>query len=168
MRLTLPQNLLELVYKTYVLPLFDYACTIWGCTNANVSIIQRLQNRAARIITGCFDIINVRGISLVKSLKWQNMQERINYFLCIHMYNCIRGNAPQHLVNSIVMACDAHEINTRLSNTLNVVIPDCQSQLFTRSFIYRASVAWNTLPEELKDCTTLDLFKSKVKVYFNS
>ena len=168
LRLTLPQNLLELVYKTYVLPLFDYACTVWGCTNANVNIIQRLQNRAARIITGCFDIINVRGISLVKSLKWQNMQERINYFLCIHMYNCIHGNAPQHLVNSIVMACDAHEINTRLSNMLNVILPECQSQLFNRSFMYRASIVWNTLPEELKDCTTLDLFKSKVKVYFNS
>ena len=151
----------------YVLPLFDYACTVWGCTDVNVNIIQRLQNRAARLITGCFDIINIRGITLVKSLKWQNIQERINYFLSIHMYNCIHGNAPLHLVNSIVMACDVHEVNTRLANSSNVVIPECHTQYFKRSFLYRASVIWNSLPEELKDCNNVNLFKCKAKIYFS-
>jgi len=70
-----PRNILELTYRTYIIPLFDYACTVWGCTNANVKLIQRLQNRAARIITGCYDVINVRGIDLVKTLKWLNMQD---------------------------------------------------------------------------------------------
>ena len=167
LRHIVPRNLLELTYKMYVLPLFDYACTVWGCTDVNVNIIQRLQNRAARLITGCFDIINIRGITLVKSLKWQNIQERINYFLSIHMYNCIHGNAPLHLVNSIVMACDVHEVNTRLANSSNVVIPECHTQYFKRSFLYRASVIWNSLPEELKDCNNVNLFKCKAKIYFS-
>ena len=51
------------------------------------------------------------------------------------MYNCIHGNSPQYLVNSIVMAYDAHNINTRLANSLNVIIPECNSQMYKRSFI---------------------------------
>ena len=83
------------------------------------------------------------------------------------MYNCIHGNAPLHLVNSIVMACDVHEVNTRLANSSNVVIPECHTQYFKRSFLYRASVIWNSLPEELKDCNNVNLFKCKAKIYFS-
>ena len=57
------------------MPVFDYACTVWGYSNSNVDTIQRLQNRAARIITGCFDIINTSGIELVKQFKWQIIQK---------------------------------------------------------------------------------------------
>ena len=50
LRKTLPTNLLHVVYNYCVLPNFDYACTIWGSVNANTKCIQRLQNRAARIM----------------------------------------------------------------------------------------------------------------------
>ena len=100
-------------------------------------------------------------------MKWQSVQDRINYFLCVHMYNCIHGNAPQYLVNSIVMACDAHNINTRLANSLNVIIPECNSQLFKRSCIYRASILWNTLPDSLKECDRIHKFKHQAKHFFS-
>ena len=40
-----------------------------------------LQNRAARIITGEFDYIHVRGIDIVKNLKWMNVIQRRDYFV---------------------------------------------------------------------------------------
>ena len=167
LRHIVPKNILELSYRTYIVPLFDYACTVWGYSNANVSCIQRLQNRAARIITGCFDIVNVRGVEIVKQLKWQTMQERINYFLSIHIFNCIHGNAPQNLVNSIVMACEVHDVNTRLANSFNVVVPEYRTEIYKRSFIYRASIVWNELPESIKECNNLADFKCKVKGHFS-
>ena len=51
LRRIVPQPVLVLTYKSYIQPTtFDYACTIWGCSNANINAIQRLQNRAAWII----------------------------------------------------------------------------------------------------------------------
>jgi len=82
------------------------------------------------------------------------------------MYNCIHGNAPSNLSNSVIMACDVHTINTRLANTLNVHVPECQTEVLKKSFIYRASIIWNKLPEELKNCKNLNTFKYKVKTYF--
>ena len=46
--------------------------------------MQRLQNRAARIITGEFDYIHVRGIDIVKNLKWMNVIQRRDYFVALH------------------------------------------------------------------------------------
>ena len=82
LRKTLPTSLLHVVYNSYVLPNLHYAYTIWGSVNANTKCIQRLQNRAARIICKNVDIINDRGIDLVRELQWLSISQRINYFLC--------------------------------------------------------------------------------------
>ena len=82
------------------------------------------------------------------------------------MFNCIHGNAPLHLVNSIVMCCETHNVNTRLANTMNVDVPYARTELYKRSAIYRASIIWNSMPDNLKDCIDLNDFKAKAKVYF--
>ena len=61
--------------KTYIKFVFDYACAFWGCSNKNIQTIQRLQNQAAHIVSGNFDIVNVRGIDLVKQLRWETIEE---------------------------------------------------------------------------------------------
>ena len=52
--------MLMLIYSSIIQPQFDYAITIWGYTcDNNLHKIQRLQNRAARIVTGNYDYYNV-------------------------------------------------------------------------------------------------------------
>ena len=56
------------IYQCIIQPILDYAITVgpWGFTSQlNLSRVQRLQKRAARIITGNFDYINVRGIDIL-------------------------------------------------------------------------------------------------------
>ena len=66
----LAMHVLIYIYQSIVQPQLDYAITIWGLTSQlNISKVQRLQNRAARIITGNFDYVHVRGIDIVKQLK---------------------------------------------------------------------------------------------------
>ena len=116
-RKTLSTSLLQVVYNSYVLPNFDNACTVWGSANANTKCIQRRQNRAARIICTKIDIINYRGIDLVRELQWLSISQRIDYFLCVLVFKCIHGNAPRHLSDSIDMASHImHDRNTRLNN----------------------------------------------------
>ena len=66
LRAKFPQNLLLPVYKSYIQPKLDYGLTVYGCiTQENLTLVQRLQNHAARLILGNFDYINFRGIELV-------------------------------------------------------------------------------------------------------
>ena len=69
----------------------------------NLSRVQRLQNRAARIITGNFDYINVRGIDIVKRLQWMNVIERRDYFVALTVFKCIRGMAPTYISDCITI-----------------------------------------------------------------
>ena len=92
------------IYQGIIQPRFDYALTIWGFTSQyNLSKVQRLQNRAARIITGEFDYIHVRGIDIVKNLKWMNVIQRRDYFVALSMFKCIHGMSPSYLSDCITM-----------------------------------------------------------------
>ena len=47
-----PRNTLLTIYNALVKPLFDYCDTVWGNLNKSLTArLQKLQNRAARIIT---------------------------------------------------------------------------------------------------------------------
>ena len=69
-------HMLMLIYSIIIQPKFDYAITIWGYTCANnLHKIQRLQNRAARNVTGNYDYVTTRGAELVKRLTIYNAAE---------------------------------------------------------------------------------------------
>ena len=159
-----PTSLLHVVYNYYVLPNFDYACTIWGCINANTKCIQRVQNRAARIIL-CKQnyIINYRVIDLIRELQWLSISQRINYFLCVLVFNCFLGNAPRYLSDSIDMASHMHDRNTRLNMSSYVNVPLGRTHYMRSSFIYRGAVAWNALPNAVKDSGSLSAFIINLK-----
>ena len=73
----LPSQMLMYIYTSIIQPKIDYAISIWGYTTAhNINKVQRLQNRAAWILTGNFDYVNTRGIDLVKNLGLMNVTQR--------------------------------------------------------------------------------------------
>ena len=160
LRHIVPNNVLWLTYNTFIMPLFDYACSVWGCSKNNINYIQMLQNRAASITCGNFDIINTRGIDLVTSLGWQTIEQRINYFLGVTMYNCIHRTAPMYLCNSVVMARECNDRYTRLNDTMHVQVPCFRIVAFKKSFIYRSSVVWNNLHNHVQNANKLHQFKS--------
>ena len=103
----LPKDLLMTVYKAYFESKFDYGISVWGCTTQpNIDKIQRMQNRVARIITGCYDFINTRELDLINEVNLQNITERRNYFLCNLMIKSMHGLAPTYVSDSIVMNAD--------------------------------------------------------------
>ena len=79
--------------------------------------MQRLQNRAARIITGEFDYIHVRGIDIVKYLKWMNVIQRRDYFVALSMFKCIHGMSPSYLSDCITMYNEIAVRDTRAQHT---------------------------------------------------
>ena len=122
-----------------------------------------MQNRAARIITGCYDFINVRGVELVNELNLQTITERRNYFLCSLMFKSIRGLAPTYLSDSIVMNADVNEHNTRGAQNMNVYLPRPRIEKYKSSFLYKAGELWNALPLSVKESSDLETFKQRYK-----
>ena len=65
----LPENTLNKMYSVIVEPHFRLCCSVWGCCGVTkLQTSQKLQNRAARIVTKSnFD---TPSIGLIQSLNW--------------------------------------------------------------------------------------------------
>ena len=149
-------SIMKSIYDRTVQPVIDYGCSVWY--NTTCKNLEKLQNYAARIISGNFDYINVRSIPLIRSLKWMTISERCEYFTAMLMFKAINGLVPNYLSDSIAMASEAHDWDTRLSESLDAHIPSHNSSALKRSFIYNGSVLWNALPEEIKASDSLFTF----------
>ena len=137
----------------------------YGATQkkSNINKSQRVQNYAARIITGNFDYLNANSIDLIRTLRWANVQERCDYFTAVLMYKAIHGLTPMYMTDNIVMAGETHDRDTRLSDSNDVNIPPHNSDVLKRSFIYKGSVIWNNLPDEIRMAPDVADFKWRYK-----
>ena len=130
--------------------------------------IQRMQNKVARIITGCYDFINTRGLDLVDELNLHNIAERRNYILCILMFKSIHGLAPTYLSDSIIMNADINEYNTWGAHNRNVYQPRPRIEKYKNSFLYKTGELWNALPPSVKQSPDLDTLKQRYKALNSS
>ena len=151
------------IYNSIIQPTIDYAITVWGHTTmTNINKIQRLQNLSARIIVDNFDYINVRGVDLVKELKWMNVSERIKYFEQLLMFKCIHGMAPDYLCDQVTMEIDIRNVVTR-SHDMNMHVPFPKNEFARKSVFYSGAKNWNSLSGDNKDTASIDCFKRKLK-----
>ena len=136
-------------------------------TQLNRLKIQRKQNKMARIIARKnFQKIR-QGTSLVKQLGLQTIAERRDYFLSKLTFESILGLAPDYLSGRIVMRADIHPHDTRSSSRSDVHPPKVNKEIYRRSLEYSGAIAFNSLPSQLKECTSLDSFKYQYRRHFS-
>ena len=163
----LPSPMLMYIYTSIIQPKMDYAISIWGYTTAhNINKVQRLQNRAARILTGNYDYVNTKGIDLVKTLGLMNVSQRRDYFMIMLMFKSIHGLVPNYLCDEITMRRDIAERTTRSTIDNNVHVPHITLECCKNAFAYRGPVLGNALPENnIKKCESLNGFKQCIKLH---
>jgi hypothetical protein len=93
------------------------------CNTANIDKIQRLQNRAARILFKNYDYVNTREINLVNNLNVMTLDERRHFRVCCLMFKCMHGLVPNYLSDRVLMQFDMHEYSTRSSFNNDMYLP---------------------------------------------
>ena len=59
----------------------------------------------------------------------------------------------------------SHHFNTRLAASGGYTLPRCARNFGQRSITYQGMKLWNTLPNEIKEAQSVEVFKQKVKDY---
>ena len=94
----LPEETLRTMYTGIVEPHFRYCCSVWGCCGATeINQLQKLQNRAARIVTG--SSFDTPGQPLIKRLGWKTIDELIASESNIMVFKSLHELAPQYMCN---------------------------------------------------------------------
>ena len=169
LRRYLSRECLMQIYQSIVQPKLDYGVTLWGYgSEKNVIKVQRMQNRIVRAILNNYDFINCRGVELVAGLNIFNVTQRRDYFMSVTMFKCMHDLAPAYMCNEVLMAIEVSDRLTRNVDVNDLYVPSVAKECTKNSFTYSGPKIWNSLPRELKMCTTLDSFKRNAKGYFKS
>ena len=95
------QYILIQIYNALILPHFDYCSEVWSDLNKGLAdTLQKLQNRAARIITGA--TYDTRSKDVLKSLGWYPLHTRRTLLLASLMFKCINNSAPDYLLIKVI------------------------------------------------------------------
>ena len=98
MKMFVPQATLISVYNAIVQPHFDYCSLVWDIGNAySLEKLQKMQNRAARVITG--KSYEVRSQSILQELGWQPLVDRWKQNKAVFMYKVKNGNCLTNTAN---------------------------------------------------------------------
>ena len=137
--------------------------TVFGSTSQkNLKLLQRLQNRCARAVTGIFDYTSSVS-ALIKILGWMNISQRHSYFISCLVFKSLNGNVPVSISNNFSYVRDRHSHSTRNADNSLLTIPRPNSSLYKRSLAYNGAVTWNKLPLTVRSSSSLHSFKHNYK-----
>ena len=136
------------MYLSIVQPHFSYCCSVWGCCGATkLKTLQKLQNRAARLVTGSpFD---TPAAPLLQRLGWPSIDKLIYRETCTMVFKSLNDLAPENLGNIFSKLSDVHARVLRNTRS-NLAVPKRRTAYGQKSFAFRGANAWNKLDSEMK------------------
>ena len=148
----LTQSTLVTIYKSLILPHFDYCSAIWGCIGNGLSQkLEKLQNRAARIITG--SSWDARSAPILHARKRNSLADRRAKQLKSLMIKTVNHLVSKYLSDKFANVNTINRHNFRGAQ-YNLFIPGLNTEAMKKSFCHRGAVTWNNLSAEAKQATT--------------
>ena len=153
----LSRQTLETLYKSFILPHFDYSDVLWdNCTNILKDELEKLNLEAIRTILGA-----VRGTSHQKLYQESGIislkERRIRHKLVI-FYKMVNGLVPRHLSCRLPsLVSDRNPYHFR--NPLERDVPFYRNEIARHSFVPSAAAEWNNLEDKIKQANSISQFK---------
>ena len=153
-----PQKTKELLCKTLVRPVMEYAAIVWDpSTQENIRKVEMVQRRCARFVQG--DYRRTSSVSaMLNQLKWASLQERRAQQKVGMVYSILHGLVDLPVTYFIPVVGPS----TR-GNPQKFHVPFARTLLFQTTFYPDTIRLWYSLPSAVVDCTSLELFKQKVQ-----
>ena len=126
--------------------------------------LQLIQNHAARIVKKAPKLSSAS--ELLFNLHWLPIKQRVSYKIALTVYKCLHvENFPSYLKDLITPYTPSR--NLRSGSQYLLEKPFKKLKTFgKKSFHYAAPEVWNSLPLELRSCSSLPLFKKNLKTHF--
>jgi len=150
--------------NAFVISRLDYCNSIlYGLLKLEHDKIQRIQNIAARLITGTKRKEHITPT--LEDLHWLPVKSRIFFKNLLLTFRAINGHSPTYLLASLFNACKPAR-SLRSSGQSLLQVPDVKTCTYgQRSFSFYATKLWNDLPFYIKQSESIAIFKKKLKTF---
>ena len=163
LRKFLNRNALERLVHAFITSQIDYCNSLFvGLPSYLLNRLQRIQNTAARIITGVRSQEHITPVLM--ELHWLPVDQRVQFKILVLVYKCLHGLAPVYLRDLIT--CYQPPRTLRSANHLTLHVPFTRSALASdRAFSIAGPRLWNQLPCEIRNAESLVTFKRLLKTH---
>jgi len=134
-----------------------------GCNKQLVDKLPRILNCTARVIFGGDRREHVTPL-LCDKLHWLQARERITFKVCLLVYKARNGMAPNYIQDLCVPVSTVSTHSAlRSAARGNLVVPRTRRHLQNQAFSIAGPAAWNSLPLDIRNASTLCAFKNLLK-----
>ena len=148
----------------FVTSKLDYCNSIlYGLPGCKLDRLQRVLNTAARLVTRTRKYEHITPTMI--ELHWLPIRERINFKLLMTVFKCLHNEGPSYLSNLFQLR-PASTRSLRSNTSQMLLVPRVKTQTYgLRTLSANAPLLWNSLPEHVKMCKTVNVFKQALKTY---
>lgn len=157
-----PQTSLHFIYRALIQPHFDYCNVVWGtCGLTLQDKLQKLQNRAARVLT--YSNYDADADNILENLGWKNLTCQRQIQRATIVYKSLHGLVPEYLCSRFVSRDTKYSLRDSVSK---VTVPLPRTNYYKNSLSYSGAVLWNSLPCNIRQAESLIKFKQLIKSVF--
>ena len=153
----------EILIHAFVTSKLDHCNSLLYNVPKNViKKLQSVQNAAARLITrsGKCD----RNTPILLDLQWLPVSERIKFKILLLTFKALHQQSPTYIQDLITRYLPSRSLRSSSTLSLNPVSFNLKTY-GSRAFSVSAPELWNKLPNDIRSCENLNLFKHTIKTY---
>ena len=157
---------LEIIIHAFVTTKLDFCNSVLCGIGSSLSAkLQRVQNTAARILTGHSRYNHITPV--LKSLHWLPVPQRIEFKIIVIVFKAVHHTAPVYIQELVNLRQSPRAL--RSADQLVLEVPFSRSAKATsQAFSIAGPALWNSIPVDIRLASSLSVFKSKLKTYLFS
>lgn len=156
-------NVAKMIYLSTIQVHFDYCSSVlFLCNKQQLHTLQKLQNRALRVILTCPKSTNCQ--KMLDCLNMLNVSQRIEMNVLCIIYKLKNNMLPSYLSENLTYVHDIYNTMT-LRNASNFRLPSFKKTSSQNNLFYKGLHKFNCLPTTIKTCINLKNFKSKLTTH---
>ena len=154
---------LKILVQAYVFPHIVYCLCVWGgAAKGQMYKIQKLINFSARIVTGFKK--NQHITPALNSLDWPRIDALVARRDVTKVWRLLRTEGMPSNVRELLVPRSAVSVReTRSTDSGDLHLQRCRLSSTQKAFSYRASAAWNELPQSVRDVPTFRAFRAALR-----
>ena len=145
----------------FIVLINDYCnCLLMGTPKSVIQPLQKIQNFAARLVH--LASRHHHSTPLLEKLHWLPISERIKYKVACMCFSALNGSGPAYLSELLHIYTPSRTLRSSSDTCMLEIQQYKRKTQGFRTFSCFGPHIWNSLPQDLRHCSTLSSFKAKL------